>query len=263
MQDAYPVEESDNLFRDRNLLKSRDAFGKLVAQEHDYFEPQQQQRRNVKQHCTPATRGEELLPRRIKRTEVQEQRREKNQGGVVEKSYRQIEVTITADWRKEQKYECSETERSKVKRIRSVTTLPKEHEETNAQEDYADEIYVEHSRRPLVNSAQFVEVGPVGAHIGRIGWPPHQVMQGATDACLLEIDLDIACGSDLFGASSAVKADADQLIARQHPGAVRGGTFLDALRQDSVLSIDPLNPVPGWSFVSDALAEVEEAGTDQ
>jgi hypothetical protein len=88
-------------------------------------------------------------------------------------------------------------------------------------------------------------------------------MQGTTKARLLEIDLHVACGSNLFGPASAIEADADQLIARQHPGSVRGGTFLNALRYDSVLSIDPLDTIPGRGFVSDALTEIEEAGTDQ
>ena len=194
---------------------------------------------------------------------MNEQRREQNQRSVVEKRDREVEVTITADRRVEKKYESGQTECRKVKHVRRAAALFEEHEETDAQENDADEIDVQHARRPLVNRAELVEVGPVSAHVGRVGRPLHQVMQAAADACLFEINLDVACGSNLFSPAAAVEADAEQLIAGKQPGAVRRGTLFDTPGDDAVMSVYPLDAVPGWCFVFDALAEVEQAGTDQ
>ena len=103
------------------------------------------------------------MPRWIERTEVQKQRREQNQSGVVEKSDRQIQVAVTTDRRVEQKHKRGQTERRKMKRVRRTSTLFEEHKEPDKQVDQADEIYVELSRCPLVSRAEIIKVGPVRA----------------------------------------------------------------------------------------------------
>ncbi len=146
---------------------------------------------------------------------MEEQRREENQCCVIKKSDGKIEVTITPNRRVEQKDEGRQTEHRKVECIRRATTLLEQDEETHAQEDHADEIDVQHSRRPLVKGAHVVEVGPVSAHFRGIRRSLHEIVQAATYSGLLEIDLNVACGNDLFCLAAAIEADANQLVARQ------------------------------------------------
>ena len=75
-------------------------------------------------------------------------------------------------------------------------------------------------------------------------------MQLAADAGLLEINLHVARGGDLLRPCVRIERDADQAIAGQQPGAFRSGTVLDALRDDSFFSVDPLDAVPWRRFVS-------------
>jgi hypothetical protein len=87
-------------------------------------------------------------------------------------------------------------------------------------------------------------------------------MKLASDACLIEINLDVSRGRNLFR-PVAVEADADQDVTGQHPCPIGSGTLFDPSGYDSFVRIGPLNPVPWWYLVPDPLAEVEQTGTDQ
>jgi hypothetical protein len=84
----------------------------------------------------------------------------------------------------------------------------------------------------------------------------------ASDACLFEINLHVFGARDLFGLV-AVETDADELVAGKHPRPFCGGASLDAFSDDPLICVDPFNTIPGWGLMSDALAEVEQTGTDQ
>ena len=123
---------------------------------------------------------------------MQKQRREKNERRVVQKSDRQIEIAITADRRVEMKDKRGQTEGREVQHKRRASSLFEQHEETDKQVDQTNQIDVDNSRRPLMNRAEVIEVGPVGATLGRVRRPLHQVVDLSTDARLFEIDLHVA-----------------------------------------------------------------------
>jgi hypothetical protein len=88
-------------------------------------------------------------------------------------------------------------------------------------------------------------------------------MHLAVEACLIEIDLDVASGADFFGLQLIVERNSDQLVTRKHPGARGSGIMFDALGDNVTFDINPLDTIPRRRFVFDPLTEVEEAGADQ
>ena len=103
-----------------------------------------------------------------------------------------------------------ETQCGEVEHKRRAPALFEENEETDKQVNQADDVDVEISRLPLVKRSEMIEVGPVGASVVRR--PLHQVVKLASDASLIEIDLNVARESDFFGPLT-VEADSDQTIA--------------------------------------------------
>ena len=87
-------------------------------------------------------------------------------------------------------------------------------------------------------------------------------MQLASDACLFEINLNVLGARDLLG-FVAVETNTDQLVAGKHPRSLCGGASLDAFRDDARGSVGPFNTIPRRCLMADALAEVEQTGTDQ
>jgi len=53
------------------------------------------------------------------------------------------------------------------------------------------------------------------------------------------------------------------LVAGKHPRSLCGGASLDAFRDDARGSVGPFNTIPRRCLMADALAEVEQTGTDQ
>src|SRR6185369_2405936 len=195
--------------------------------------------------------------------EVQEQRSEKNQAGVVEKRYSQIEIAIAANGRVEHKHEGSKTERREVKNKRRASSLFEEDKKADQQENYTYQVDVDNSRRPFMKRAEMIQVGPVSTRIGSVRRPLHQVMDLAVETCLIEVNLHVASGGDLFGPGVVVESDADQDVVGSHPCPLGRRTMLDAVSFDSGFRINPLDTIPRRCFVFESLAEVEEAGADQ
>ena len=121
---------------------------------------------------------------------MQKQRREQNKRSIVEKSNRQVQIAITANRRVEMEDKCRETQSRKVKRVRRTAALFEEHEETDEQVDHADEVDVDHSRRPLMEGAKVGKIGPI-SRISRIARALHQVVQLTVHARLIQINLHI------------------------------------------------------------------------
>src|SRR6185503_14931022 len=92
MSHRQPVKNTENRFRNRNVLQSRNGLGHLVTQEENDRKNHQEERRNIKQHGAPTMSWRELLTRWIQRAEVNKEWREENERDRVENSYRQIEI---------------------------------------------------------------------------------------------------------------------------------------------------------------------------
>ena len=192
---------------------------------------------------------------------MQKDRREKYQSGTIQKRYREIEIAIRAYRSVEMKDESREAQRGEMEHKRRASALFEKNKETNDQINDADQIDVEISRLPLVKISEVIEVGPVGAgFVVRRSF--HEVVQLAVDTSLIEIDLNVAGKPDFLG-PAAVEADPNQTVARQQPRPFRGGASLDRLGDDAVGGVDPFNAVPGRGFMTGALAEVEQASTNQ
>src|SRR5687767_999540 len=139
--------------------------------------------------------------------------RSENERNRVEKSYCEVEIVVSPDRRVEVKNKSGQTERRKVESIRRASTLFEKHKETDQQIHNADQVDVQDAWRPLMNSADVVEVSPVGSDFRRVGRPFNQVMQLAVLSDLFEIDLHVPRTRYLIGLAYAIEADTDQPVA--------------------------------------------------
>ena len=129
---------------------------------------------------------------------MQEQRREQNEGRVVEKRDRQIQIAISSRSVVEMKDESRETERREVQDERRARALFENHEQADEEIDEPDQVYVEIARVPVSESIQIVEVCVVETRLCRKRGTLDQVGQMSADARLFEIDLNFRCSWSIW-----------------------------------------------------------------
>ena len=165
--------------------------------------------------------------------------------------------------REKVKDKSRKTQRRKVENIRRPTALLEENEEPDDQIYDTDEVYVDSTRRPLMNSSQVRQVSVVEPSFRGKRRAFHQVMHFAAGPYLIQVDLNVPGANDRAASLTFIETNRNQPIPRQQPGLVAGRSAFDRIRDYPLLSVNPLDAVPGRRFVPHTLAEIERTGTDQ
>ena len=114
--------------------------------------------------------------------------------------------------------------------------------------------------------AKMIEVGPVRAELWRVSRARHEVVQLASDAGLLEINLHVVRGGDLLGPGVRIECDTDQVIANmEETGSLTPGLNWYRANLPPESWVDPppmLPPVQAptmgiWSTKDVALTEAQ------
>src|SRR5687767_9246491 len=122
---------------------------------------------------------------------MHEQWREENKRCGVEESDSEIQIVISPGGRVEVENKSRQADRREVECVWRPSALLEKYKEADEQINDADQVDVQDARRPLMNPADAVEVGPIFLRFRSVRRPLHQVMQLAVDPCLLEINLHV------------------------------------------------------------------------
>src|ERR1700687_461839 len=139
---------------------------------------------------------------------MQKQRGEKQERRIAQERDCQVQIPVSADRREEVKDKGSQTERSEVQSKRRAPALLEEDKEPDYQIDQTDQVDVEITRGPTLNSTEMVNIGPVVTALYRIRRPFEQIMNFAIDSRLVQVHLDVAGVNDLV-LFVAVETDAE------------------------------------------------------
>src|SRR5512138_2700353 len=140
----------------RQPCQTRNDSSNYITQKHEHRKAEQYQCWRVQGKNSPATLRKQLLLCWIQKTEVKEQGSEQYECCILQESSCQIKIAITSNWRIEVENESCETDRSKMKYVRSTATLLEKHEEANEEVNNSQQVYVKTSWTPTMNSIETV-----------------------------------------------------------------------------------------------------------
>src|SRR2546421_643675 len=220
----------------------RNQLHQFVVQEDDARKTQQDKRRRVKQRGAPTTIFEQVIANRIDRAEVEEQWRRHDETRITQECDGEIEIAISAERSVKVIDKRRQTEAGKVHHEGCAAALLEDDEQTDEEIDDPDQIDVEIARGPTANRAEIVQVGVVVTSFGRIRRPLNQVVNLMSNACLIQVDLNLLRSGNLFAPVAggsvftllAGHADRQQAIAGNHTRQLCGRSGILSFADDGL-----------------------------